>query len=228
MRCPHEYANGAFGTVSICACVPTISLLEVSCCTSDKVEKIVQGQFDLFQTMYKPFLEEYLTNDLLRFSSSEGHQVNISQALHEETRRSCPISGSSQQAERSALKDILVRLWTEDVVGHVRLDVERDEADGETRVGDLFVLFLVFEDDPRQVHLDHLRVLGLLPVDVGVGYRRRFAGQARAFATATKPSNGSKISSCMLPWLFAVLYYLEKEAAAKHVPQHSCDGSRKK
>ncbi|KAK2976963.1 hypothetical protein RJ640_000968 [Escallonia rubra] len=45
----------------------------------NKVKKIVQGQFDLFQTMYKPFLEEYATNDLLRFSSSEGHQVNLSQ-----------------------------------------------------------------------------------------------------------------------------------------------------
>ncbi|XP_059627754.1 uncharacterized protein LOC132270596 [Cornus florida] len=40
---------------------------------------IMQGQFGLFQIMYKPYLEEHATNDLLRFSSSGGHQVNISQ-----------------------------------------------------------------------------------------------------------------------------------------------------
>uniref|UniRef100_A0A5B7A674 Phosphatidate cytidylyltransferase, mitochondrial n=1 Tax=Davidia involucrata TaxID=16924 RepID=A0A5B7A674_DAVIN len=45
----------------------------------NKVKKIVQGQFDLFQTMYKPFLEEYETKDLLRFSSSGGYHVNIYQ-----------------------------------------------------------------------------------------------------------------------------------------------------
>ncbi|XP_059625084.1 uncharacterized protein LOC132268271 isoform X2 [Cornus florida] len=45
----------------------------------NKVKNIVQGQFGLFQTMYKPYLEEHATNDLLRFSSSGGHQVNISQ-----------------------------------------------------------------------------------------------------------------------------------------------------
>ncbi|XP_028091167.1 phosphatidate cytidylyltransferase, mitochondrial isoform X2 [Camellia sinensis] len=45
----------------------------------NKVEKIVQGQFELFQTMYKPFLEEYAAKDLLTFSSSAGNQVNFSQ-----------------------------------------------------------------------------------------------------------------------------------------------------
>ncbi|XP_059656922.1 uncharacterized protein LOC132303589 isoform X2 [Cornus florida] len=45
----------------------------------NKVKKIVQGQFGLFQTMYRPYLEEHATNDFLRFSSSGGHQVNISQ-----------------------------------------------------------------------------------------------------------------------------------------------------
>ncbi|KAL6970841.1 hypothetical protein U1Q18_030525 [Sarracenia purpurea var. burkii] len=45
----------------------------------NKVKKIVQGQFKLFQTMYKPFLEEYATKDLLRFSSCAGNQANVSQ-----------------------------------------------------------------------------------------------------------------------------------------------------
>ncbi|KAF5742390.1 hypothetical protein HS088_TW09G00438 [Tripterygium wilfordii] len=44
----------------------------------NKVKKIVQGQFDLFQSLYKPFLEEYEKKELLRFSSS-GVQGNISQ-----------------------------------------------------------------------------------------------------------------------------------------------------
>ncbi|XP_038711880.1 phosphatidate cytidylyltransferase, mitochondrial isoform X2 [Tripterygium wilfordii] len=43
-----------------------------------EVKKIVQGQFDLFQSLYKPFLEEYEKKELLRFSSS-GVQGNISQ-----------------------------------------------------------------------------------------------------------------------------------------------------
>ncbi|XP_057499934.1 uncharacterized protein LOC130784079 isoform X2 [Actinidia eriantha] len=41
----------------------------------NKVNKIVKGQFKLFQTMYKPFLEECATKDLLRFSSSGGNQA---------------------------------------------------------------------------------------------------------------------------------------------------------
>ncbi|XP_022748772.1 phosphatidate cytidylyltransferase, mitochondrial isoform X6 [Durio zibethinus] len=45
----------------------------------NKVKKIVQGQFDLFQSMYKPFLEEYEGKDLLRFSSSENQHANIYQ-----------------------------------------------------------------------------------------------------------------------------------------------------
>ncbi|XVF80150.1 hypothetical protein PTKIN_Ptkin15bG0047400 [Pterospermum kingtungense] len=45
----------------------------------DKVKKIVKGQFDLFQSMYKPFLEEYEGKDFLRFSSYENHCANISQ-----------------------------------------------------------------------------------------------------------------------------------------------------
>ncbi|KAM7505693.1 hypothetical protein LguiB_004597 [Lonicera macranthoides] len=45
----------------------------------NKVRKIAQGQFDLFKAMYKPFVEDFATKELLRFSSSGGHQVNISQ-----------------------------------------------------------------------------------------------------------------------------------------------------
>ncbi|CAI9090680.1 OLC1v1025499C1 [Oldenlandia corymbosa var. corymbosa] len=46
----------------------------------DKVKKIVQGQFNLFQRMYRPFLEEYATKDLLRVSSLGGDaQANIAQ-----------------------------------------------------------------------------------------------------------------------------------------------------
>lgn len=44
-----------------------------------QVNKIVQGQFTLFQSMYKPFLEEFAAKDLLRFTSSAGNQVNVSQ-----------------------------------------------------------------------------------------------------------------------------------------------------
>ncbi|TYH42309.1 hypothetical protein ES332_D11G055600v1 [Gossypium tomentosum] len=45
----------------------------------NKVKKIVQGQFDLFQSMYKPFLEDYEGKDFLRFSSSKNQLANISQ-----------------------------------------------------------------------------------------------------------------------------------------------------
>ncbi|CAK9178970.1 unnamed protein product [Ilex paraguariensis] len=48
----------------------------------NKVKKIVQGQFNLFREMYKPFLEEHATKDLLRLSSSADHQLNISQDCH--------------------------------------------------------------------------------------------------------------------------------------------------
>ncbi|GMN56086.1 hypothetical protein TIFTF001_025202 [Ficus carica] len=43
----------------------------------DKVKKIVRGQFDIFHSMYKPFLEEYKAKELLRSSSSSNHQGNI-------------------------------------------------------------------------------------------------------------------------------------------------------
>ncbi|XP_024021782.1 phosphatidate cytidylyltransferase, mitochondrial isoform X2 [Morus notabilis] len=42
-----------------------------------KVKKIVRGQFDSFQSMYKPFLEEYEGKELLRFSSSSNHEEKI-------------------------------------------------------------------------------------------------------------------------------------------------------
>lgn len=44
-----------------------------------QVMKIVQGQFDLFQRMYKPVLEGYAAKELLRFSASSAHHANITQ-----------------------------------------------------------------------------------------------------------------------------------------------------
>ncbi|KAK6150243.1 hypothetical protein DH2020_017768 [Rehmannia glutinosa] len=45
----------------------------------NKVKKIVQGQFELFQTMYNPLLEEFAARDLFRISSSVDRKVNIIQ-----------------------------------------------------------------------------------------------------------------------------------------------------
>ncbi|CAL1361474.1 unnamed protein product [Linum trigynum] len=45
----------------------------------NKVKKIVQGQFNLFRSMYKPFIEEYEAKDVLRVSSFGGQQANFSQ-----------------------------------------------------------------------------------------------------------------------------------------------------
>ncbi|XP_059439626.1 uncharacterized protein LOC132172194 isoform X1 [Corylus avellana] len=45
----------------------------------NKVKKIVQGQFDLFQSRYKSFLEEYEAKELLRLTSYGSRQTNISQ-----------------------------------------------------------------------------------------------------------------------------------------------------
>ncbi|CAK7335932.1 unnamed protein product [Dovyalis caffra] len=45
----------------------------------NKVKRIVEGQFGLFQSMYKPFLQEYEAKELLTFSSPNAHQANISQ-----------------------------------------------------------------------------------------------------------------------------------------------------
>ncbi|GLU12700.1 hypothetical protein SLE2022_293620 [Rubroshorea leprosula] len=45
----------------------------------NKVKKIVHGQFYSFQSMYKPFLEEYEGQDFLRSSSPGSHQAYILQ-----------------------------------------------------------------------------------------------------------------------------------------------------
>ncbi|KAL2343597.1 hypothetical protein Fmac_004882 [Flemingia macrophylla] len=45
----------------------------------NKVKKIVTGQFDLFHSMYRPFLEEYEAKKLLRLSSSANNQIHVSQ-----------------------------------------------------------------------------------------------------------------------------------------------------
>jgi hypothetical protein len=44
-----------------------------------QVKKNVQGQFDLFQSRYKSFLEEYEAKELLRLTSYGSPQTNISQ-----------------------------------------------------------------------------------------------------------------------------------------------------
>ncbi|KAI5667241.1 hypothetical protein M9H77_17094 [Catharanthus roseus] len=49
----------------------------------DKVKKIVQGQFNLFQTMYKPFLKEYAAKDVLSLHSLDGFQGKIFQDCQE-------------------------------------------------------------------------------------------------------------------------------------------------
>ncbi|KAJ6307811.1 hypothetical protein OIU76_017577 [Salix suchowensis] len=45
----------------------------------NKVKRIVEGQFGLFQSMYRPFLKEYEAKELLTFSLPNSHQANISQ-----------------------------------------------------------------------------------------------------------------------------------------------------
>nr|ACU24231.1 unknown [Glycine max] len=45
----------------------------------NKVKKIVTGQFDLFHSMYKPFLEEYEAKKLLRLSSTANNQIHATQ-----------------------------------------------------------------------------------------------------------------------------------------------------
>ncbi|GAB4851484.1 hypothetical protein Ancab_030886 [Ancistrocladus abbreviatus] len=44
-----------------------------------KVKKIVEGQFDLFRTMYKPVLEEFASKELLRISHSGQGRESIFQ-----------------------------------------------------------------------------------------------------------------------------------------------------
>ncbi|KAL5187874.1 Phosphatidate cytidylyltransferase, mitochondrial [Glycine soja] len=45
----------------------------------NKVKKIVTGQFDLFHSMYKPFLEEYEAKKLLRLSSTANNEIHATQ-----------------------------------------------------------------------------------------------------------------------------------------------------
>lgn len=63
----------------IIAFIFLVSLSLIQIANIYQVKKIVQGQFSLFRAMYKPFLEEYATRDLLRLSSSGDAQVNIFQ-----------------------------------------------------------------------------------------------------------------------------------------------------
>ncbi|KEH31427.1 translocator assembly and maintenance-like protein [Medicago truncatula] len=45
----------------------------------NKVKKIVAGQFDLFHSMYRPYLEEFEAKKLLKLSSTANHQIEVSQ-----------------------------------------------------------------------------------------------------------------------------------------------------
>ncbi|XP_057417737.1 uncharacterized protein LOC130711951 isoform X2 [Lotus japonicus] len=45
----------------------------------NKVKNIVSGQFDLFHSIYKPFLEEYEAKKLLRLSSTANRPIQVSQ-----------------------------------------------------------------------------------------------------------------------------------------------------
>jgi translocator assembly and maintenance protein 41 len=55
--------------------------LRFPCSQSVQVKKIVTGQFDLFHSMYKPFLEEYEAKKLLKLSSTVNHQIHVSQVF---------------------------------------------------------------------------------------------------------------------------------------------------
>ncbi|XP_019059388.1 PREDICTED: phosphatidate cytidylyltransferase, mitochondrial-like isoform X4 [Tarenaya hassleriana] len=61
---------------------------EISSSLFPQVEKIVQGQLDLFQSMYKPFLEEYETKDWLQFTSYDNNVGKLSQACSVSATRS--------------------------------------------------------------------------------------------------------------------------------------------
>lgn len=50
-------------------------------CNLIQVKKIVTGQFNLFHSMYKPFLEEYEAKKILRLSSTANHQVQVFQVF---------------------------------------------------------------------------------------------------------------------------------------------------
>jgi len=54
---------------------------EPFCSHSVQVKKIVSGQFDLFHSMYKPFLEDYEAKKLLRLSPTANNQIHISQVF---------------------------------------------------------------------------------------------------------------------------------------------------
>ncbi|XP_022571236.1 phosphatidate cytidylyltransferase, mitochondrial-like isoform X4 [Brassica napus] len=75
---------------------------------TNKVNKIVKGQFDLFQSMYKPLLEECETKNLLRFSSAETNLVQDSSLSSSRSLvSSLPASVRSQMRKLLGEKKIL-------------------------------------------------------------------------------------------------------------------------
>lgn len=55
--------------------------LRFPCSQSMQVKKIVAGQFDLFHSMYRPYLEEFEAKKLLKLSSTANHQIEVSQVF---------------------------------------------------------------------------------------------------------------------------------------------------
>ncbi|KAL3833823.1 hypothetical protein ACJIZ3_008559 [Penstemon smallii] len=88
----------------------------------NKVKKIVQGQFKLFQKVYKPLLEEFAAQDLFRLSSSVDQRVNIIQdcglsttcslvsSLPLPLRRQMGIElGNKKVFDESALRNVVIK-----------------------------------------------------------------------------------------------------------------------
>ncbi|XP_013602428.1 PREDICTED: phosphatidate cytidylyltransferase, mitochondrial-like isoform X5 [Brassica oleracea var. oleracea] len=93
---------------------------------TNKVNKIVKGQFDLFQSMYKPFLEECETKNLLRFSSAE---TNLVQDSSLSSSRS--LVSSLPASVRSQMRKLLGEKKTLSETGRVSREVcigSREEA----------------------------------------------------------------------------------------------------
>ncbi|XP_021901603.1 phosphatidate cytidylyltransferase, mitochondrial isoform X3 [Carica papaya] len=70
----------------------------------NKVKKIVQGQFDLFHLMYKPFLDDCKAKHLLRFSSDGNSKENIHQDCSLSVTRSLVSSLPSTVRRRMGMK----------------------------------------------------------------------------------------------------------------------------
>ena len=84
------------------------------------MKRIVEGQFGLFQSMYKPFLKEYEAKELLTFSLPNSHQATISQVysnfhiLNSKLVKFCTFHCSSLFLRTDsviAIQSIIMHLW---------------------------------------------------------------------------------------------------------------------